>query len=262
VPKVTRKFWYLTAIAIFCCASSALADSVYTVTFTGSGDGANLGGVYVYPYDLSFSPSTPPPNGTPTNPYGICDDFVDEISNNESWTATILTLPQLANSSNLSDTKYGAAGVANALDDYIAAAELTTEMVQCSPSGNCVADYNFAVWEVFDPPTAGSCANPSSLSGGAFNNISGSDLANAQTEYCKALTGAENGTYTAAEFPQWEVLTPTGAGPQEFIIDPHYNQNGPALSTPEPATTALLGFGGLGLLGILGLLKRNRVSTN
>jgi hypothetical protein len=232
--------------------------------------GQTVGNEYVYPYALQFvdangdplAPnSTGVPPGTSATPWGVCDDFTAYVTGGETWLANVYTLPDLAtNSADLAATTFG--GLPNALQDYEAAAELSTEMTYCSPSGDCAADFNYAIWEIFDPPTGGSCSNPSSLTGGAFAAISGSDLATAQSEYCQAL----GGNYTPDEFPDWEVLVPkpnsegstySGNGtPQEFLIDPQVNQNDAPFVTSEPATTAMLGFGGLGLLGLTFVFRR------
>jgi hypothetical protein len=256
-------------VAMVCCGANALADSV-SVYYSGPG-GASLAGIYVYPYNLDL---TNQPAGTPANPYAICDDFVDDIYPGDSWTANVYTISDLANLSDgdLQQTRFGSnpsLGSATALQDYEAAAELAQEMTACSPSTNCAGDYNFAIWEIFDPPTDGqSCADPSAINTGAFaptpyGSLGSADLAAAQTAYCKAL----GGTYTADEFPNWEVLTPvagsvvtthSGDEPQEFLIDPNFVQGGPLFATTEAPTVTMLGFGGLGLLGLIFVFRRGK----
>jgi hypothetical protein len=226
---LTQKYCFLAVAAILFFGASGLADNSYSVSFVYTnninGNGA-LGGALIYPYALGFGNydsntglfDGPGPSGQSANPWAVCDAFNNPVTGGESWTASLYTIQQIVTDpSVLALTMFGAGTTAGAegtysyntssaavVQGYEAIAELTTEMTQCSPVGNCAADYNYAIWEIFDGPSAGSCATPSSVTGGAFANISGTDLSTAQTEYCQAL----GESYTSNEFPNLEVLVP------------------------------------------------------
>ena len=76
------------------------------MVFTGAG-GANLGGVYTYPYNFTV-------NGTPMQL--MCDTFDNEIYNNETWTANESSIAGAATSGLFNGVakaglKYDAAGL-------------------------------------------------------------------------------------------------------------------------------------------------------
>lgn len=152
----------------------------------------------------------------------VCDDFVDEISVGEEWNANVYTF------SDLSQTKYATAG----LQSYGQAAWLYEEGL-LNPSR--WGDINYAIWAVFNPI-------PAEASGG-WTAGSSNWLATAQQQ-----------TFTADEFPNIDIYTPTqltGANaPQEFLGDPANSSS----AIPEPSSLELMLSG---LIAVM-LLRRKR----
>ncbi|MGD1102095.1 MAG: hypothetical protein ABSA59_08505 [Terriglobia bacterium] len=240
--NLIRKYWYLTAVALLCFASSALADTV-NVTYTGPG-GNNLGGVYVYPYNLSI-------NGAPSTP-AICDDFVDDIYGGESWTAKLNTFSAVTSDSTLWGDNPSGYEEATWL-----AAQLFHQTVPCPTGGNCQADINYAIWAIFYPAALGNLnSDPTNYANAVW--WEGQAVANGQT-------GGLHG---------FEILTPDPndgpgkGGPQEFLYSsPPVTPLTPPLtpldptSTPEAPTSVLLGAGVLALLALMVVFRRGQVRT-
>lgn len=200
----------LLAIGVLAGSAAAQAAPV-TLTLTGAGSNV-MGGVYIGPYTATDSSG----NSFPI----ICDDFASDSFINETWTANVSTFDDL------SGTKFGATDP----NGYNEAAWLSNKLLDPSVTGATAGAIQFAIWQIFTPT--------------AFNSLSGTNLANAQSW----LQLAENQTYTAGEFSNFIVLTPTSAAPtcliggvrtscpssppQEFIT-----------RVPEPATLPLLAIG-------------------
>lgn len=188
-------------------AISASADTI-TVKLTGV-NGAIQGGVYADPYF-----------GTINNVPGIlvCDDFSHETHIGESWTANVSTF------ADLSSVRFQQGTPAQTLQDYEEAAYLYGQLL-ANPSD--YGDISFALWSIFTPSAGTS-------SGFTSNSENWLDKAEAQT-------------YTAGEFSNFRILTPTDPGsgsPQEFLA-----------TTPEPAN-AVLFMSGLAALALLFHKKR------
>ena len=187
-----------------CLTASAFANLV-DMTFNSAGP-LSQGGVYVGPYNLTVA-----------NQYLklVCNDFTDEISAGQSWTANVHTF------NDLSQTKYAADG-AQAYDQ----AGWLYEQGLLNPSQ--WGDIHNALWAVFNPTAT---------------EASGGWTAGAATW----LASAEQQTFTANEFNGLSIYTPTqlsGSGaPQEF-----FGGAPTVAAVPEPGIGILLG---LGLLGVV-----------
>jgi hypothetical protein len=200
----------LLAVGLLVASTAAQADPV-TLTLTGAGSNV-MANVFIGPYTARDSSG----NAFPI----ICDDFASDSYINETWTANVSTF------ADLSGTKFDAANP----DGYEQAAWLSNKLLDPTVTGATAGAIQFAIWQIFTPT--------------AFNSLSGTDLTNAQ----RFLWQAQHQTYTAGEFSNYVVLTPTSAAPtclingvqttcptappQEFIT-----------RVPEPATLPLIAIG-------------------
>ena len=162
-------------------------------------------------------------NGT-TGLLVVCDSFTNSVSVGQSWTATVtsfaglsqgITNGQLLYSTN--NANGAALSATQAFDDYLAVGFLAETLLNTpSLTASQSIDFSTALWAVFDPSLV-------------------ADLdSNALSLYDTATTDAQNGTLSAAQFSNLEILTGTtliGGSPQEFIVD-----------TPEASFFLLLGL--------------------
>ena len=213
-----RGWWCCAGVALLCCAPSLFAEQANMV-LTGVGDNGVLGGIYVGPYVATI-------NGVTTDV--ICDDFVDESSVGEQWTANVSTL------SDLSKTKWGS----SASQQYQQVAWLSLQLMNPPTScgnANCAGDIQYAIWEVFDPPSSG--LDP-------FDYLSGQDKTNAQWWLSQAQQN-----YAGVDYSNIAIYTPVNGGPpQEFVT----------VKTPEPPLVALLMVNLFGILALLFVYRRRR----
>jgi hypothetical protein len=199
------------------------------VSFTINGvNGNNLGGVYTDPYFASI-------NGGLTIP-AFCDDFTDNVSVPETWTASETNLSQFNGSTPVTTVLFSVNGgttytfpspqvTATQTQEYIAAAILAEEGLSTYTTDSVTAnDFSFALWGLFDPSLLSGTCSPDGC-------ISGKDLSNAQADLVAALASAA-GFGTGQNYQDQtgltvDIYTPTSwAGqsvgstnnrPQEFI---------------------------------------------
>jgi hypothetical protein len=245
------KALYLAAGILLFGASGGFATTTFTLKSAGP---TNLGGVYTSPYTATITGV----NGTVPV---ICDDFVDDVWVNESWTVTGTSLAQLpylgASSPVLWDT---GATATTQVTDYITAAILAEQLMTLSPSSSQAELLSYAIWDVFD-------LSASSVLGATTNNtVLNTYLKPAQAQ-AQALVGTSptNADLVAAtaQFANVMIYTadPKSGGavtycppgdtckaPQEFLV----------VNMAEPAAPILLIVDLFGVLSLVWFLRRRQ----
>lgn len=203
-------------------AGSILTANSLTVQLTGVG--ASDGSYFVLPYELSI-------DGVETS--AICYDFHDEISMNQTWTATELTLQEAMTEGQFSS-------LSNALAGYEQVAWLSSLQFTETLTTADQIDLQHAIWNVFSP--------------GAYTLPDDSFLDSVQANEAGGMAALNYNSYQFLE-----AISGNGILAQSFVLyTPAGNNNGNPGSAPEPGSTALLMIG-LALIGISGVSRlRNR----
>jgi hypothetical protein len=220
--SVFRKSGYLTALAVVFFASASFAQTTTKITITGVGDGANLDGAYVDPYNAVIGTGS-----SAVSTYAICDDWSDNTSVGQSWTANVYNLATAGNSSNGNPLFGNNQGLYNEL------AWLGTQLL-ANPMNTANQDViSFAMWELTWSSYPYAPEAPPSIGSEQQAVTAELNLANTHTNF--------NGS-------GWEILTPTPGGPgepQEFLV-----------YTPESSAVVLFGADMFGLLGLAFVFRR------
>jgi hypothetical protein len=211
----------LTLLLVLALAGAAFAgDTTVTMDFQSVG-GENGGGFYTYPYYFSINDGA----STPL----ICDNFDNEITAPETWTANVYSLLSAGSPGN---GYYSALPNAQAMYD---AAGLIFEAILTNQIGSVQG--NWAIWGLFST----NARNSSFFASSGANNVT--------AEYLSMAEGDMADDDLPAYLDNMVVYTPAGGvagvnGPQEFIG-----------IAPEPASLFLFGSG-LALLG--GVIRKRR----
>jgi len=214
---MTRRILGMCAILLAFMLGPPKPLSAGTLQLTFQGASNYLGSYYVAPYQVAVS-------GTTYNL--ICDDANDNVSVGQNWNATTETL------SNLSGALFSGASGLTQQQAYEVAGYLVSEIN--SSSGTTAGEYQYALWDLFDPGF-------SNTSGTLPNGEPGADLSQAEQQAVNSyLTAAENSanyasTTALAYDANLVIYTPTPQSknePQEYI-----GVGTPqAVSMPEPMT--------------------------
>lgn len=241
----------LARLATRTAAAAALAAGVashaaaqVTATYQGSATGATaFGGYYVGPQKGSVSYTL---NGS-TQTLGVtlfCVDFMDHITNGQTYNANISYLTSTVNNSanTLSTTRHP-----NSLVQYREAAWLADQFAAFSSAGDRDTKFGAiqgAIWRIFGTGST-TLTDPTGATG---NNT----IAYWTTQATSFASSAQYNTY---DYSRFGILTDTrvsGTGSARY--GDSYAQEFLAVvptttTTPEPASIALMGAGLVGLAG-------------
>lgn len=212
-----NRWFVLTFIAAVCFCTAASANTV-SVTFTGTG-GQAAGNAYVYPYYLNVDGS---------KVTAVCDDYTDNITDNEKWYATVNSF------SDLSQTLF--VSQPGAQQKYEEAAWL---LLQFASHPSDTAGIQYAIWDLFDSGAPG--------------------YGHGENSSWYWLQQARNQDLSGFDFSGFVIYTPTAWwDPYTHQYDnlDRYTRPQEFIATPEPA--ALVLFGSAALLLVLGMAWKRR----
>ncbi|HTZ73928.1 MAG TPA: PEP-CTERM sorting domain-containing protein [Candidatus Aquilonibacter sp.] len=232
---MTRTLGFLALLmAMAMLALPVHADT--TITLTSAGSGNVLDNIYTSPYTGTVG-------GVANTPI-FCDDFADDSFINESWSATVSTVANLAG-----NAKW--ASEPNAQQNYEIAAWLAEDLLSTTNTTDA-EDISYAIWLVLDQT-------------GVQTYLTSTDPDAATLSAAQGwITTAENAiatqNLTPADFANVLVYTPVAGtatncnggpcpanSPQEFLV-----------VTPEPGSLLLLLFG---LVALAGFARRRRAAA-
>jgi hypothetical protein len=217
--KVRGSWW--VGIAAFLLLTPFVFSQTVDLTLDNGGNNI-MNGVYVGPYNATQSVN----NQNPQSAQIICDDFSHDVVAGESWRANVtsvsaLTTGNIASSGLMWSTSYAGGSWLNGVSGsayygYVAMAYLASQMLPLSgnpANAQQVGYLAYAIWAIFQPSQVQSWLGAGSQAWACVEQLAQG-----------ALSGALKGTYTAASFAGWELLTPIsgsqnmGQGiPQEYF---------------------------------------------
>jgi hypothetical protein len=217
-------------------AAIPLAAGTVNVTFVGANGNTDSAGYAISPYTADI-------NNVQTTVY--CNDFANDVTPGETWTANETNLASLEGLPANATTNTRYFGITQTLTTstgtetysgfqlYEMAAYLTTQFSANATDDGIIQD---TIWDLFNPNSDNPGVNPPQASSSTY------------------LFAAES-NYSSIDPANFFILTNTNvqiSGPgqvQEYMCD-----------TPEPSTALLLGFGLAGLAAFTGWRRRLRHS--
>ncbi|MGH9534308.1 MAG: PEP-CTERM sorting domain-containing protein [Terriglobales bacterium] len=217
LPFRFRTISVLALPALFLALGSLAFAGPITTNLTLTGAGpANDGQYDIYPYTAQV-------NGQSYTV--VCLDSYDNVTVGESWPVDVLNLGDVLNGSDLTDTRFGNPSAphydSNAVTDYEEAAWLETQFGSDTTTN---VQIQHAIWDLFNP---------------GFSSDTGNWLS--------AAANAATSGFGSLDFANFTLFSPTGPTGQEFLTP---------VSTPEPATWAMLAAGLMMLLAGAGWRRR------
>lgn len=268
--------------------SAAFGQTTVEFGITAPGTtGNNLSGVYTDPYQgyIEAVGGTPGQGGTAVAAF--CDDFTDDVSPPQYWTAFDTNLSQFPGTNNVpvNSVYYGDYnGPGNLLTaaqqttDYIAVAILAVESMHNTGNAAVQNQLSFALWDVFDSGVLSSDCNAygcldAGANGSTLDTQSGTPNWYAATQDVNAAialakTYSSGATYESASGYNVQIYTPETPGsgvdpygdttrPQEFITVTAVPEAPPLL---ESAVYFLFAGGCLLFFGRRRIFNRTAVS--
>ncbi len=233
-----RKLVLLFLILISTAGFAAANGLQVTLTLENVVPGYNDGKVYVYPYNFSINGSTVL---TPL----VCDDFSDDISFGESWTANVYNMADILKNGKGQMRPSGGLQP-DTIRAYEDAAWLYEQLILPSHNNNADAvAINRAIWALFTN-TATAPVDPFTVISTPPNPPTPEELWFNAAEAFTAGLSVDDAVmrFSDVQFYTPDTWTPSGGPnngrPQEFI----------GSRVPEPSTLLLLGAGFL-LVGFL-----------
>jgi hypothetical protein len=245
-------------------ASAVLCQTTVEFGITSPGSGSNvLSGVYTDPYQGYVESVGGAPGAGGTAVAAFCDDFTDDVSPPQFWTAydTDLSALSNANAGPVSSVYYGdysptMLSPALQTQDYIAVAMLAVLSMENTGNVAVQNQLSFALWDIFDPTLLNSPTN-------AYGTLDSTDYEAAIQYASNALTAASayssGAAYESTSGYDVQIYTPETGGlvddinsgrPQEFVT---------VEAMVEPSTWASLCFDFVGLIGVAGLAFRRQL---
>jgi hypothetical protein len=259
------------------------------------GPGA-LAGIYTDPYQgyvgggpLGNYSNVPPPAGS-TAVAAFCDDFTNDVTPPQYWTAFDTDLSTLsAVGDPVASVYYGdhnsatdgtpTLNATQQVADYIAIAYLAYESLQAQATNQLLAQeqYSYALWDIFDPGLlqGGDCWEPGECldQSGTTNLTAAIAAVNAAlavgNQYATAHPTDAGLSFENDYNVSVQIYTPENNGavsplsdtarPQEFVTLTPLPTNG--VPMPEPSSLASLGIDFVGV-ALLGLAFRRRQSQS